>query len=72
MKCNQQDCDQLAAYRFTWPGQDEAGICEGHVGTLRSICNAMGMYCQIIPLEDPPAALTALSAEEEAGDEARS
>ena len=51
MKCNQKTCENEAAYRFTWPGNDEAGICEEHVGRLRDVSEAMGLHLQIIPLE---------------------
>lgn len=44
-------CPEVAAYRFTWPGQDESFICEGHVGKLRSVAAAMGMHLQVIELE---------------------
>jgi len=45
-------CDKLAEYRFTWPGQDEALICGGHVGALRKIASAMGLHLQVIPLSE--------------------
>lgn len=45
-------CDKIGKYRFTWPGNDEAVICEDHVGTLRNIANAMGLHLQIIPLSE--------------------
>lgn len=50
MNCNQKDCGHTAAYRFTWPGQNEAGICEQHAGKLQGIAAAMGMPLQLIPL----------------------
>lgn len=50
-KCNQKGCDAPASYRFTWPGNDEAFICEGHVAKLRGIANAMGMYLQVAALD---------------------
>lgn len=49
--CNQHGCTEPSAYRFTWPGKDEAGICEKHAPQLRGIARAMGMYIQLIPLE---------------------
>ena len=52
MKCNQMNCDSDAAHKFTWPGEDEAGICKDHVDKLRSVANAMGMNIQIIPLNE--------------------
>ena len=53
MGCNQKNCDQPAAFRFTWPGQDEAGICIDHVATLQNIAAAMGLHLQVIPLTVP-------------------
>jgi hypothetical protein len=54
MKCRQNSsdgqCENDAAYRFTWPGSDESVICEEHVGKLRGVANAMGFYIQIRPL----------------------
>jgi hypothetical protein len=52
MTCNQNKCSERAGYRFTWPGGDEAGICKEHIGKLRMIANAMGLYLQIIPIEE--------------------
>jgi hypothetical protein len=50
-KCGQHGCTEAAAYRYTWPGRDEAGVCEAHVGKLRGVANAMGLPLQVIPLE---------------------
>lgn len=52
MKCNQQNCDNEAKYRFTWPGRDEAGICVEHAPKLRGLANAMGMHLQLIQIEE--------------------
>lgn len=52
MKCNQVDCENPAAFRFTWPGRDEAGICVQHEPKLRGISFAMGLHLQIIPIVD--------------------
>lgn len=43
MNCNQKGCDALATYRFTWPGTDEAGICEKHAPQLQRIAEALGL-----------------------------
>ena len=51
MKCNQKNCTNKAAYRFTWPGENEAGICNAHVETIKNIARAMGLPLQVIPLE---------------------
>ena len=45
-------CDNPARYRFTWPGQDEALICEDHVDRLFSIAAGIGLRLQIIPLSE--------------------
>jgi len=45
-------CDNPARYRYTWPGRDESFICEEHVGKLKAIANAIGLYLQIIPLSE--------------------
>lgn len=50
-KCNQTECDEPAAYRYTWPEKDEAGICEKHVDWLKQIVLAMELHLQIIPLD---------------------
>lgn len=49
--CRQEPaCPNYAAYRFTWPGQDESFICDAHASKLRRVAQAMGMYIQLIPL----------------------
>lgn len=48
--CNQKGCGNAAAYRFTWPGEDDAIICEDHVGWLKEVAEAMGFDPQAIPL----------------------
>ena len=52
LQCNQVGCKQPAAFRFTWPGRDEAGICAEHESRLRSVAEALGFPLQIIPLHD--------------------
>jgi hypothetical protein len=46
------NCAEKAAYRFTWPGKDESFICEKHSQKLKTVADAMGLYIQLIPLED--------------------
>lgn len=50
MKCNQAGCEKLAAFLYTWPGKDQAGICEEHAPKARGIAEAMGLYLQMIPV----------------------
>lgn len=47
--CNQEACQNPAGYRFTWPGQDEAFICQDHVAWLKKIAAAMSLHLQVIP-----------------------
>lgn len=56
MNCEQNlreggTCPAPAAYRYTWPGLDEAVICEEHSVHMREAARAMGMLLQLIPLE---------------------
>lgn len=52
VRCNQKDpdCEAMPVYRFTWPGRDEAFICEVHALKLRSVASAMGLHLQLITL----------------------
>ena len=43
-------CGQDAIYRYTWPGRDEAFICEKHSKKLRAVADAMGLHLQLIPV----------------------
>jgi len=52
MKCNQKGCDEIASYKFTWPGNDDDVICENHVGQLIAIASAMGMHLQVTPIPE--------------------
>jgi hypothetical protein len=47
-------CINDACYRYTWPGQNEAVICETCAVKLRAIANAMGLPLQVIPLDINP------------------
>lgn len=51
MSESETTCQHTAAYRYTWPGRDEAFICTDHVGKLKAVADAIGCYVQIIPLE---------------------
>jgi len=45
-------CDNRAKFRYTWPGRDEALICDDHVEKLRAVASAIGLPLQIIPLSE--------------------
>lgn len=51
-KCGQYGCTEQASHRFTWPGRDESFICDKHLPKVREVASAIGMYLQIIPLEN--------------------
>jgi hypothetical protein len=53
-KCSQQDCQEPTAFRYTWPGQDEAGVCAKHARMMQNVANAIGMHLQLIPLLPAP------------------
>lgn len=42
-----KQCHSVAGYRYTWPGQEEAFICDEHVRKLRSVAAALGLPLQI-------------------------
>jgi len=50
-RCSQEGCNQPSAYRYTWPGNDEAGVCEAHVGWVKSVAEGLGLHLQVTPLE---------------------
>jgi hypothetical protein len=43
-------CDKVASHRFTWPGNDEAFICENHQRQLKRVADTMGLHLQTISL----------------------
>lgn len=43
-------CKNDADFRYTWPGQDEKGICLGHSLMIKKMANVIGMHLQMIPL----------------------
>lgn len=47
-----EQCKRAAAYRYTWPGKDESYVCEVHSDYLRTVANAIGLHCQLIPIQD--------------------
>jgi len=45
-------CQQQAAFRYTWPGTDESFICSEHAKKLRNVAAALGLHLQLIPLSE--------------------
>lgn len=43
-------CGEMATFRYTWPGRDEAHICVICAQRLRQVALAMGLHIQLIPL----------------------
>lgn len=52
MTCNQLNCKNPGAYRYTWPGKDEAHICETCAPTLCNVAVCIGLHVQLIPLTE--------------------
>jgi len=44
------NCKNPPAFRYTWPGQDEAFLCVMHALKASNIAAAMGLYLQLISL----------------------
>ena len=51
---NQTQCTAPANFRYTWPGRDEAFICQAHAEGLKRVANAMGLNLQLIEIEALP------------------
>lgn len=45
-------CQNLANFRYTWPGSNESYICAEHAMKLKEVANAMGMPLQLIVLSE--------------------
>lgn len=43
-------CQNLASFRYTWPGEDESTICAEHASKLVAVANAIGRPVQLIPI----------------------
>ena len=43
-------CNNLAKFRYTWPGKGEALICDDHARKLRGVAEAIGLPLQFIPI----------------------
>jgi len=50
MKCHQDGCEGTAAFRYTWPGRDEAGVCALHAVKVEQVAAAMNLHLQLIPI----------------------
>lgn len=40
-------CRNPGAFKYTWPGRNEAYICAEHVEKLKAVAFAIGLYLQI-------------------------
>ena len=53
LTCSQKGnggCKDIALFRYTWPGRDEAYVCGHHAIALENIAGVIGMHLQLIPL----------------------
>lgn len=46
---NENICGADAAFRYTWPGSDEALVCTTCAIKLKMVANAIGLHLQFIP-----------------------
>ncbi len=46
-------CNEIAVFRYTWPGRDESYVCMEHAKKLKSVAEALGFYLQLIPISYP-------------------
>lgn len=46
----ERTCGEHAAFRYTWPGRDEAHVCIECAQKVSGVANAIGLYVQLIPL----------------------
>ncbi len=51
MGCHTDKCERPPAYRFTWPGRDEAAFCDPCKVWAECIASAMGLYVQFVSLD---------------------
>lgn len=52
MKCAQDKCGADAAFRYTWPGRPESGICDAHAPKLRAVARAIGLELELVAVAD--------------------
>ncbi len=43
-------CNEIATFRFTWPGRDESYACMPHARQILGAAEAMGFHLQMIPM----------------------
>jgi len=49
-ECSQPDCDSPAAFRYTWPGRDEARVCLMCSARVSALASWLSLHLQFIPL----------------------
>lgn len=49
--CGQPGCDQVALFRYTWPGRVESTTCLDHYAQLLNIATAMSLPLQFIQID---------------------
>ena len=48
----EKKCEEVALFRYTWPGKDESFVCLECYMKLKAIANAIGLHLQIIQLSE--------------------
>jgi hypothetical protein len=44
------NCENKAAFRYTWPGKDESFVCSAHAMKLKWITDALQTHLQLVPV----------------------
>lgn len=47
-----EQCQNPGAYKYTWPGRNEAYACKVHAAEVRALANMGGLYIQIRPIPE--------------------
>jgi hypothetical protein len=45
-------CGKPAKFRYTWPGNNEAVVCEDCALKVKTVANTLGFYLQMIELSE--------------------
>lgn len=49
-KCNQNDCENDACWKYTWPGKDESYSCLDCLIKVQTVAQAIGLHLQMRPM----------------------
>ncbi len=50
IRCGVDGCPLYAGWRYKWPGQEQAAVCDEHKIPLCEAANKAGLFIMIFPL----------------------